>query len=330
VVTLPFRSINSHWIVGRGKCMFRCENFGHIPKSKREGALANQVALWSPFENAEHHCVWSDDTAMVWFWDADLIDARQQTSHADSAGEDDRQLLVRPETVFHTRHSNGAYLIDCADGCEIQFWENDVLIDAAYFPMPPTAQNIAGFMERNGATDGELKRSSEAELNPEPWSTKPTIDEWLLFNERRLVAVLLIIISAIIVFQEVRIYRVKSAAESTETQFEALQTQVGPVLSTRNEAQRLRLRNQLLGLLLSAPSQALLMSAVDDALPSPAAHFREWHFQQGELRIIIEDSEANSLEYVRSLESHPLFDDVRVEQARGRDRVELTMTVVAP
>ena len=328
-VTLPFQSINSHWVVGRGKCMFRCENFEHVPKSKRDSALAHQVALWSPFEKTDHHCVWSDAMAMVWFWDADLIRAQQQMMHLDAAGEDAGQLLARPETVFHPRCSNGAYLIDCADGCEIQFWKNDVLMDAAYFPISPEPQAIAGFMERNGAAVSELTRSTERELNPEPWSAKPSVDEWLLFNERRLVAGLLIFFSAIIVFQEVRIYRVGAAAENIESQFEALQAQVGPVLSTRNEVQRLQSRNQQLTRLLSTPSQALLMSAVDEVLPSPTAQFREWHFQQGELRIIVEDSEANSIEYVRSLESHPLFDDVRVEQARGRDRIELTMTVLA-
>jgi|GEM_PF-4668049 len=329
-ITLPFQSINSHWIIARGKCMFRCKSFEHVPKSKRDGALANQVELWSPFDKTGHHCVWSDATAMVWFWDAALISAQQQPMHLDSESEPDRHLLVRPETVFHARRSNGVYLLDCADGCELQFWTNDILLDSAWFPSRPAAQTIAGFLERNGVGNAEVERSTDAELLAEPWSTKPTVEEWLLFNERHLVAGMLLFISAIIVFQEVRIWRVGATVERIESQFESLQTEVGPVLSTRNEAHRLRSRNQLLTRLLSTPSQALLMSEVDVALPNSTAEFREWHFQQGKLRIIIEDSKANSIEYVRSLDDNPLFDDVRAEQARGRDRIELNMTVNSP
>ena len=52
-----------------------------------------------------------------------------------------------------------------------------------------------------------------------------------------------------------------------------------------------------------------------------------WHYQQGELKVVIEDAAADPVQYVRLVEELPVLADVRVEQARGRNRVELTMQV---
>ena len=72
---LPFRSYHPHWIVGRGLCMYRSEDFGNVPRNKRRAALNLKLPLWSPFASTGHHCVWEDGRAMVWFWDADAVPA---------------------------------------------------------------------------------------------------------------------------------------------------------------------------------------------------------------------------------------------------------------
>ena len=43
--------------------------------------------------------------------------------------------------------------------------------------------------------------------------------------------------------------------------------------------------------------------------------------------MVIEDAAADPVQYVRLVEELPVLADVRVEQARGRNRVELTMQV---
>lgn len=326
---LPFKSLNSHWIVGRGKCMYRCERFDHVPGPKRESAVENKVKLWSPFERTGHHVVWSDGTAMVWFWDDALVAAEQARFAPASDTGSRRSLQVLPETLFHPRSKDGVLLFTCSEGHELQLWANEILKDSTWFPNPPSESQIARFLDRNGLAGVNTQSPGSHALQSEPWLSRLSPKQWLLANERHIVAAALLLFSALIIFQEVRIWRISSATSDSAAEFELLQAQVGPLLKTRNEAQRLRLHNQQLARLVATPSQALLMSLVDEALPPGPAQFREWHFQQGQLRVIVEDPEASSIDYVRALEAEPLFDDVRVEQARGRDRLELNMTVAS-
>ena len=40
----------SNWIVGRGLCMYRLEDFTAVPRGRRRAALDFKLPLWSPFE----------------------------------------------------------------------------------------------------------------------------------------------------------------------------------------------------------------------------------------------------------------------------------------
>ena len=69
------------------------------------------------------------------------------------------------------------------------------------------------------------------------------------------------------------------------------------------------------------------MGLVARALPSAEAEFREWRYQQRELKVVVEDPDPDPIEYVRSLEAEPLFDQVKAEPARGDNRLEITLRV---
>ena len=69
------------------------------------------------------------------------------------------------------------------------------------------------------------------------------------------------------------------------------------------------------------------MGLVDRAIPSAQARFREWHYQQRELKVIVEDPDLDPITYVRALEAEPLFDQVRAEPVRGDDRLQITLRV---
>jgi hypothetical protein len=179
---LPFTSFETHWIVGRGKCMFRCENLDHVPKPKREVALANQVKLWSPFQQTAHHCIWADGTAMIWFWDAQFV--------ADGISESDvpvdRPVHVLPETLYYPRLTSGLYLQDCRDGYELQYWRSGVLKDDVWMPAEPVQRQLAQFCDRNGISAQTLVRAPAVNLCSEPWTAELSLKDWLLVNEKRL------------------------------------------------------------------------------------------------------------------------------------------------
>ena len=336
-VELPARSLHPHWIVGRDLCMYRREDFANVPRSKRRSALALKLPVWSPFERTGHHCVWSGSSAMVWFWDEDKVGAgpdapdgsgpKRSAAGANGAA----RVRVRPETVFYARKPDGLHLQACREGFELQYWRSDVLADTFWFPDRPDERNLRWFLDRQGADAHAAPLSppaaAGAEIAPEPWSVSLTPGEWLEANERTLVATCFLTLLLAVVWQEARFWKIHHLKDTVAAELARMQDELDPLLEARNELLRLGRTNRALSEILKEPSQARLMGLVDRAIPSAQARFREWRYQQRELKVIVEDPDLDPITYVRSLEAEPLFDQVRAEPARGDNRIEITLRV---
>ena len=321
---LPLQSLSAHWILGRGLCMYRCENFDHVPRARREAAVRLQVPGWSPFDRTEHYVVWAGGDAMVWYWDADAVDRQALRAQIVEAGADPAHCIVLPETVFRPRQTDGLCVQQCAEGFEFQYWQGGLLRSAVWSLDQPSAQRRALFAERQGVS-GEVVEIDE--LLAEPWAAQMSPREWLVANELRVAAGLVLVLSTLMIWQEGRHWRLALAGQGAERDFAAIQEEVAPFMAARNAHRRLSGINDRLDAVLREPSQAYLMGLIDQTLPSPDARFAAWHYQQGELKVVVEDADADPVQYVRLMEALPALADVRVEQARGRGRVELTMQV---
>ena len=343
VVRLAGRSLHPHWIVGRDLCMYRREDFARVPRARRRSALALKLPVWSPFERTGHYCVWSGSSAMVWFWDKDKIGAgvsgsrdASGASNAPDAPAAPRTALglrVLPETVFHPRKPDGLHLQRCREGVELQYWRSNVLVDAVWYPDPPDRSRLRWFIDRQAGGAEALRASSlrvaRGEHAPEPWHVPLAPGEWLEANERVLVAACLLALLLAVAWQEARFWKIHHLKESAAAELARMQEELDPLLAARNELLRLHRTNRALAAILREPSQALLMGLVDRAIPSTDARFREWHYQQRELRVVVEDPDLDPITYVRALEAEPLFDQVRAEPAPGDDRLEITLRVRA-
>ena len=326
---LPVKSVHAHWIVSRGLCMYRCEDMSGVPRNRRRSALALKLPVWSPFVRTGHHCVWSGAWAMVWFWDEDKVSAAREAHPGPRAKVPARVL---PETVFHPRKPNGVHLQACREGFELQHWRADLLVDAFWFPERPSERQTGWFL---GRQEGDVRTAApesfpEAPGVPiaaEPWSTSFTPREWLEANERAVVAVCLLALSLVVLWQEARFWKVRHLERAVAAELARMQDRLAPLLEARNELLRLRRTNRALSDILSEPSQARLMGLVDRALPSAQAEFREWRYQQRELELVVEDPDPDPIAYVRALEAEPLFEQVRAEPARGEGRLEITLKV---
>ena len=327
VVLLPFHSLRPHWILGRGLCLYRCESFEHVPRAKREAALALQASSWSPFERTGHFAVWSGGNAMVWYWDADAVDMESGDSMLAEAGVDPSQCLVLPETLFRPQREDGIHLQQCHEGFEIQCWRSGLLKDAFWSSQPPTEQRLAWFADRQGLAEAAVPPVLD-ELLAEPWSADTTPREWLLRNELRLAAAVAMVLTTVLVWQEARQWKYGLGEDAFNESFSLIQDEVAPFMAARDGHRRLNRINERLNELLLAPSQAYLMGVVDRTTPNPEAKFTQWRYQEGELQVVVEDAAASPVEYVRLLEEQPIFADVRVEQARGENRLELSMRIV--
>ena len=335
---LPFKSFHSHWIVGRGLSMYRSEDFTNVPRNRRRAALDLKLPLWSPFARTGHHCVWEGGRAMVWFWDADAVPADSPTPDAfpDPASPATPPRIL-PETVFLPRGSDGVLLQPCREGFELQQWRDGVLQRDYWFRQRPDQARIERVLAQWG-TDAEAPRplpsspthlgqASATDLIHDPWSSSLAPREWLEANERPLAATVLLILVLTATWHEARYWQTRHLQQSAEEEFAVLQQDLDPILSARNELLALRSRNLALAEILREPSQAYLMGLVDGIIPDPDARFRQWSYQQRELSVVIEDESPDPIAYVRSLEAHPMFDQVVVEQGRRENEIRLTLRV---
>ena len=251
----------------------------------------------------------------------------------DAGARATARARVLPETVFYPRKPDGVHLQPCREGFELQRWRADLLLDALWYPEIPSPRQVAGFLgrqkgEARALPQDRIPQSPDAGVAPEPWSTSLTPAEWLEANERPLVAACLLALSLVVVWQETRFWKVRHLEEAAAAELARMEDRLGPLLEARSELLRLRRANRALTALLGEPSQAHLMALVDRALSSSDAEFREWHYQQGELKVVVADANPDPIAYVRALEAEPLFEQVRAEPARGgKGRFEITLRV---
>ena len=240
-------------------------------------------------------------------------------------------LRVLPETVFQPRKPDGLHLQRCREGFELQYWRSDVLADAFWFPDRPDRRKLRWFIDRQAGGAQALQSSklgvAGGELSPDPWRVPLAPGEWIEANERVLVAACLLVLALALAWQETRFWKIRHLAESAAAELALMQDRLEPLLSARGELVRLHRTNRALSAILREPSQARLMGLVDRAIPSAGARFREWHYQQRELKVIVEDPDLDPIAYVRALEAEPLFDQVRAEPVRGDDRIQITLRV---
>ena len=331
---LRANALRKHWVVGRGLCMYRCERFPTVPRNRRGAALELNLPLWSPFPRTGHHCVWADDTAMVWFWDASQVRNRSTLNEDDSEhwadffeGDDvDDRVRVRPETVFHAKKENGFHLQECQHGFEMQYWRDGVLSSSFWLPEHPNRQRIDWFLSGVGESaqqDDWAAAAVPAAFAAEPWATPETPREWLLRNERRLALTTLATFLVVALWQEARIWRVHWSADAAAANLAQRNVELGPTLATREEARRLRRRNTDLAAILNAPSQARLMGLVHETLPDLSGEFQEWRYNQGDLNLVLKGPDIDPVAYVQGLEQ--AFDQVDLSQAQKPGQIEVDL-----
>ena len=326
---LPFRSLRAHWILGRSLCMYSCLNFAQVPRSRREAALRYRMPALSPFERTGHCAVWSGSEAMVWYWDADVVDSQARQELLPPAGADPAHCPVLPETLFRPPQQDGLHVQACSEGYEVQHWRANILRAAFWTAAPPSPQRLAAFADSQGLDAGAdaPKAPVHEQLLDEPWSAVLSPREWLAANELRLAGGIALLLCVGMVWQGARHWRYGLAESGLVSAFEAVQAEVAPLMAARRGHRDLSVINAHLAGLLRQPSQAYLMGLVDQAMPHGDARFEEWHFQEGELQVVVENAQGGPVEYVRLLEGQPAFVDVRVEQAGRQDRLRLSMRV---
>ena len=344
VALLEPKSVQSRWIVSRSLCMYRTEDFANIPRNRRDAAVALKIPVWSPFERVGHYCAWSGTTAMVWFWNADIVEADAEllglrphdTAPTGTPRSDVRML---PETVFYPKEPDGVHLQPCREGFDLQYWRDGALLDSLWLAEQPDAYRVDAFAAQH-VVDGEtaagdtvpvptVPAATPATFAADPWAAPPNPRAWLIANERTLVVAALAFFAAAAAFQEARYWRYHFAHAADAAELRAIDAQLTPVLDARDKLAALSGRNAFLARALDHPSQALLMLHVDRALPSRASQFRSWRYQQGEVSMLLSSTgPQDPVAIIANLQAVPLFADVRPGRS-DQDGLEVHLRVAA-
>ena len=323
VAVLPVASTHPHWVVGRDLCLYRRESFAHVPRARRPAALQLKLPVWSPFVNTGHHCVWHEAEAMIWLWDQDQIAPRMADSDFAKFADSLRQ---RPETVFYPRQSDGVRVQQCSQGFELQSWRGGVLDDSLWLAERPDDARIGSFLRRQGiAGETDSVTWQPAAPAPDPWASAVTLRQWLAANEWPLAVCATALLAAAALGFEVRTWKARASAAAVEAEFDTRQQELAPALAARNEMLRAQQRIGVMADVLAQPSQARVMAVIDQALPSEAARFQRWRYQQGELRVLVEDPGLDTVAYVEALEAH--FPQVEVGPSGQPGSIELVLGV---
>ncbi len=317
VVPLDVASVHAYWMVGRDLCMYRCERFDHVPRNRRQAAMALKIPVWSPFARTGYHCVWVDATAMVWLWDEDEV---RVPADAETTPR------VVPEAVFQPRKADGVHVQQCQHGYELQYWRGDVLEDGYWQEEAPDRARLDWFASRFEGESGAVEEAVPARMAAVPWASPQTPAQWLVANERAVGLGCLTLLAALAIWHEARLWKIESLLAGAETGYQQLATDLSPIIDARNEIIRLSTRDRALIRILNQPSQARLMGLVDEALPA-SARLRRWRYQQGELRILVEDPRLDPVAYVDALESR--FRSVSVGASQQPNTIEISLQVEA-
>ena len=322
---LPARFLRQAWIVGRGLCIYRCEDFAQVPRSRRAAACALRIPVWSPFANTGHHCVWAGAVAMVWLWDAAQVAAAQRDAAPLPASG-----RVLPETVFHAKKPDGVHQQRCVHGVELQHWRAGALRDSYWLPAPDAARAewfAAGAAGSGGVVGGALAAAVPADLASVPWAGAAGAGEWLRAHERALAACGLGVVAVLASWQEARIWKVAAESAATAAELDRQQARLAPALAARAELRRRRSRTQALIALLDAPSQVELMNVADAALPAGVG-LHQWQYQRGRLLLTLTGEPLDPVACVEGLSA--VFDDVVLGRAQRGGRIDISMTVRQP
>ncbi len=313
--------------MGRAFCLYRYHSFTHVPKEHRQAALANLIEVWSPFSETAYYVSWRAGHAMVWFWDAQRIDFSLLGEAALGAAFVLSETL--PETVLLPAKNNGIYLQVCQEGTELQYWHDGLLLESQWYLARPSLSEQASFLRsiQYSANDATSIQTVDLDWLEQPWSGDVSWSSWLTKNEWRMGAVAVAVLLLILVWQEGRYWQAVVKTTQQKSQIVSLSDSLEPLINARNKIQVLQSWNQAVAAEIGQPQQIRLMNSVDSVLPSAAAAFIEWRYQRGQLEVLIDDPAAQPVQYVKSLQSLPVFSSVRTEKGRDDGQIRLVAEV---
>ena len=310
--TVAEGGLENLWIIARSECVFRSIDISAVPVAKRDGAIATQVSLASPFEQPAYWYEVQSGIAKVWIWN--------EAARLKMAPDAD-QFTVCPESCMTRYGGSEVRLYRSVNGCIAQSWSEDELTGDSWWPEPPGDREWRSFLRGIGAPYTELPDGSEIDLQrTEPW---PSLQlNRLAKKSLEAVAVRTVAIGFLFlfVFQLTGTLRLGYASWVQQSEIVEMVTAHESALALREEAFALRNRGDSLAELGQTQTTPML-NAVAANVPATNAGLLIWNFENNQLEIVLKDSSPNLEQYIRQLEAVEGLSGVYAEPLSGQVRI---------
>lgn len=317
------------WVLSRALCHFKLVDLSHVPLRTRAQALSLQVGQFSPYPATDHYAVWQHGRALVWFWDHAA--AQRSMTEVDLAP---KRVHVLPEGVLYAPGTSGLRLIRNLQGVEAQCWQDDSLLQSRWWSDVPSAaewlafQRDIGLASESRQTDVPAPLNLELHYTPQLSSTADSqAASWR--DERVLYALLALALFTPTAWIGAKLIKSEVSRRAVLVATVDLERKALPRIDAREQALRAALRCQALHDLDPYPSQLELMATVANALPTGATYLKEWHFQDGKLKIVlvIQKDTFSTSSLVGDLLKASILKNVQVAPSNDPKVLAITMNV---
>lgn len=303
-----------HVVVPRADCLFIHLDMSAVPRQKLYQAVYLRVIEIAPFSNPGFSAVKFGKFVSVWYWDNSRVLSLVNQYGLPSA----KETLFIAESVAMSSPLKTSWL-SFDKGYENQVWESGILVESRWV-------DFAQVDEKK--LENEIQdQVYEPVFNSSGYWPGFLLPPQVISCRIRLgfLVVLLIWLMAM-TYEASGMLRYKQLDNYYQLAFEEIVEESAPILDARNMARRTQSQNQNLMDKLVKPSQALLMVEVDRNLPTEA-ELKSWTYSQGRLSIVIDDNNADLVEYIKTYEASELFFNVSVEPHNRNSMIVLQMDV---
>ncbi|MEK7990614.1 MAG: hypothetical protein VSS52_006375 [Thiotrichaceae bacterium] len=310
------------WIIARSLCFYRLFDLTTIPAARRSEALKLKIRQWTPLSHYANYIVWQGAIAQVWIWDSAIQTEQQQELKIKSA-------YAIPETLLHAKLQDGIQLIQCIEGVEAQYWQDDILKHSRWWATEPNLKQWSGFQRICSlAIDSDIPQPMDSPLLNKPWAYHRTsINTMALQQESLWILLGLAIFVVTLAWFSVKIIKWQQAITLIEQKIEALNNDATPILTAKTKAMQGKQAADKLIKLNPYPHQLDLMGQVIEALPSETVTLVAWRYELGKLSFTVEGDSLDPRKYVKAYERMNLFEDVKTENTLKNNQLSILMQV---
>jgi len=293
--------------VGRELILYQLIDLSGVPRNLQSKVLEQKIRQLVPFEHASHFAIPIDDSVMVWMWDESArqvaLDAliERQSILADHF----KKLKPIPETLLHPCSEFGEIVQSCFKGSDQQKWLDGKLVSSQW---------------RSSSVDAD-----SAQVLIEPWGDK---NPRRLVDEQLLTRAGILVFAVVITFQLGSISRLFWETSQLERDLLSSREEVSEILDAREEVQVTKKENDLLVSWLSVPSQIAILADFDELLTPATVDIIEWDYQDGELKVTVEDKSLENRAYLESLSGGARFSNVRVDPGIAKNTAIIRLKVI--